>query len=61
MTAIGRRLSCDFGQAVEPGEQGELQTALLKLEELDRNLQGEPYGSLLLGDLLFRKGLSIGL
>jgi len=50
-------LQAQYGPVLELDKRGELQTALFKLEELDRKLPGEPYGALLRGDLLFRMGV----
>ena len=50
-------LQTQYGPVLELEKRGELQSALLKLEELDRKFPGEPYGSLLRGDLLFRMGV----
>ena len=46
-----------YGPVAELRDRGELQSALLKLEELDRKFPGEPHGALLRGDLLYRMGL----
>lgn len=46
-----------YGPVAELRERGELQSALLKLEELERKFPGEPHGSLLRGDILYRMGL----
>lgn len=46
-----------YGPVVTLRDQGELQSALLKLEELDRKFPGESHGSLLRGDILYRMGL----
>jgi predicted Zn-dependent protease len=50
-------LQSNYSPVVELGKRGELQTALLKLEELDQKFPGEPYGSLLRGEVLFRMGV----
>lgn len=46
-----------YGPVLTLRNQGELQSALLKLEELEREFPGEPHGALLRGDLFFRMGL----
>ncbi|NJC87591.1 MAG: hypothetical protein FIB02_03525 [Desulfuromonas sp.] len=46
-----------YGPVATLRDRGELQSALLKLEELDRNFPGEAHGSLLRGDILYRMGL----
>lgn len=46
-----------YGPVAELRNRGELQSALLKLEELERSFPGEPHGALLRGDILFRMGL----
>jgi predicted Zn-dependent protease len=46
-----------YGAVVAMRDRGELQSALLKLEELERQLPGEPHGALLRGEVLHRMGL----
>lgn len=46
-----------YGAVVAMRDRGELQSALLKLEELERELPGEPHGALLRGEILHRLGL----
>jgi len=46
-----------YGAVVVMRDRGELQSALLKLEELERELPGEPHGALLRGEILHRLGL----
>ncbi|GEM_PF-849485 len=46
-----------YGTVVSMRDRGELQSALLKLEELERQLPGEPHGALLRGEILHRMGL----
>lgn len=46
-----------YGPVLELRNRNELQTALLKLEELEREYPGEPHGALLRGDLFYRMGL----
>lgn len=46
-----------YGAVVSMRDRGELQSALLKLEELERQLPGEPHGALLRGEILHRMGL----
>jgi hypothetical protein len=46
-----------YGPVAALRDRGELQSALLKLEELDRKFSGEPHGSLLRGEILYRMGL----
>jgi predicted Zn-dependent protease len=46
-----------YGVVVGMRDRGELQSALLKLEELERELPGEPHGALLRGEILHRMGL----
>ncbi|TLM67236.1 MAG: hypothetical protein FDZ69_04930 [Deltaproteobacteria bacterium] len=46
-----------YGPVTALRDRGELQSALLKLEELDRRFPGEPHGALLRGDILYRMGL----
>ena len=50
-------LERQYGPVIELRRQGELQSALLKLEELDRKYPGEAHGALLRGDILYRMGL----
>ena len=50
-------LERQYGAVTELRKQGELQSALLKLEELDRKYPGEAHGALLRGDILYRMGL----
>lgn len=46
-----------YGPVVAMRDGGDLQSALLKLEELDREFPGEPHGSMLRGDIFHRLGL----
>jgi predicted Zn-dependent protease len=46
-----------YGPVAALRDRGELQSALLKLEELERQFPGEPHGALLRGDVLYRMGL----
>lgn len=46
-----------YGPVVTLRDRGELQSALLKLEELERQFPGEAHGALLRGDVLYRMGL----
>jgi len=46
-----------YGPVAALRDRGELQSALLKLEELERELPGEPHGALLRGELFYRMGL----
>jgi len=46
-----------YGPVVAMRDGGELQSALLKLEELEREFPGEPHGAMLRGDLFHRLGL----
>jgi len=46
-----------YGPVVALRDRGELQSALLKLEELERQFPGEPHGALLRGELFYRMGL----
>ena len=46
-----------YGAVVAMRDRGELQSALLKLEELERELPGESHGALLRGEILHRLGL----
>lgn len=46
-----------YGPVAMLRDRGELQSALLKLEELDRTFPGEAHGALLRGDILYRMGL----
>jgi predicted Zn-dependent protease len=46
-----------YGPVVTLRDRGELQSALLKLEELDREFPGEPHGALLRGAVFYRMGL----
>lgn len=46
-----------YGAVVSMRDRGELQSALLKLEELERELPGEAHGALLRGEILQRMGL----
>jgi hypothetical protein len=46
-----------YGPVTLLRDQGELQSALLKLEELERDFPGEPYGALLRADVFYRMGL----
>lgn len=50
-------LAKHYGPVAELRDRGELQTALLKLEELDQKFPGEPHAALLRGDILYRMGL----
>ncbi len=59
MLAQARRafLERHYGAVVTMRDRGELQSALLKLEELERELPGESHGALLRGEILHRMGL----
>lgn len=46
-----------YGPVMLLRDQGELQAALLKLEELERDFPGESYGALLRGEVFYRMGL----
>lgn len=46
-----------YGPVTVLRDRGELQSALLKLEELDRKFPGEAHGALLRGDILNRMGM----
>ena len=46
-----------YGPVAVLRDRGELQSALLKLEELEREFPGEPHGALLRGDVFYRMGL----
>lgn len=46
-----------YGPVTALRDRGELQSALLKLEELDRKFPGEAHGALLRGDILYRMGM----
>jgi len=46
-----------YGAVVAMRDRGELQSALLKLEELERELPRESHGALLRGEILHRMGL----
>lgn len=46
-----------YGPVLAMRDRSELQSALLKLEELERQFPGEPHGQLLRGDVLYRMGL----
>lgn len=55
--AKGAFLERRYGPVAVLRDRGELQSALFKLEELEREFPGEPHGAVLRGELFYRMGL----